>query len=123
MINNFFQKMQHRLLLLLILSTLIPVSIVGWYGIATSTEALQNIALITLSDSVDSTANQMINKFENLRTDILFLRKTPAVQGMIRAREGNGVDKQTNSTYKDWVYRMQITFLSMMEAKPYYMQL
>ncbi|WP_333225214.1 methyl-accepting chemotaxis protein [Microcoleus sp. BR0-C5] len=42
---------------------------------------------------------------------------------MIRAREGNGVDKQTNSTYKDWVYRMQLTFLSMMEAKPYYMQL
>ncbi|MEG4213713.1 methyl-accepting chemotaxis protein [Microcoleus sp. S13_B4] len=123
MINNFFQKMQHRLLLLLILSTLIPVSIVGWYGISCSTEALQNLALITLSDSVDSTANQMINKFENLRTDILFLRNTPAVQGMIRAREGNGVDKQTNSPYKDWVERMQLTFLSMMEAKPYYMQL
>ncbi|WP_333059851.1 MULTISPECIES: methyl-accepting chemotaxis protein [unclassified Microcoleus] len=65
----------------------------------------------------------MINKFENLRADILFLRKTPPVQGMIRAREGNGVDKQTNSTYKDWVYRMQLTFLSLMEAKSYYMQL
>ncbi|MEG4054873.1 methyl-accepting chemotaxis protein [Microcoleus sp. Pol7_B2] len=115
--------MQNRLLLLLILSTLIPVSIVGWYGISSSTEALQNLALITLSDSVDSTANQMINKFENLRADILFLRKTPPVQGMIRAREGNGVDKQTNSTYKDWVYRMQLTFLSLMEAKSYYMQL
>ncbi|MEG3900758.1 methyl-accepting chemotaxis protein [Microcoleus sp. B4-C5] len=123
MINKFFQKMQHRLLLLLILSTLIPVSIVGWYGIYSSTEALQKLALITLSDSVNSTANQMINKFENLRADILFLRKTPPVQGMIRARAGNGVDKQTNSTYKDWVYRMQLTFLSMMEAKPYYLQL
>ncbi|MEG4169479.1 MULTISPECIES: methyl-accepting chemotaxis protein [unclassified Microcoleus] len=123
MMNKFFQKMQHRLLLLLILSTLIPVSLVGWYGISSSTEALQNLALITLSDSVNSTANQMINQFDNLRADILFLRKTPPVQGMIRAREGNGVDKQTNSTYKDWVYRMQLTFLSMMEAKPYYMQL
>jgi len=115
--------MQHRLLLLLILSTLIPVSIVGWYGISSSTEALQSLALTTLSESVNSTATQMINKFENLRADILFLRKTPPVQGMIRAREANGVDKQTNSTYKDWVYRMQLTFLSMMEAKPYYMQL
>lgn len=123
MMNKFFQKMQHRLLLLLILSTLIPVSLVGWYGISSSTEALQNLALITLSDSVNSTANQMINKFENLRADILFLRKTPPVQGMIRAREGNGLDKQTNSSYKDWVYRMQLTFLSLMEAKPYYMQL
>ncbi|XZN99927.1 MAG: methyl-accepting chemotaxis protein [Microcoleus sp.] len=123
MINKFLKKMQHRLLLLLILSTLIPVSIVGWYGIYSSTAALQKLALITLIDSVNSSANQMINKFENLRADILFLRKTPPVQGMIRAREGNGLDKQTNSTYKDWVYRMQLTFLSMMEAKPYYMQL
>ncbi|AFZ06387.1 methyl-accepting chemotaxis sensory transducer [Oscillatoria nigro-viridis PCC 7112] len=123
MMNKFFQKMQHRLLILLILSTLIPVSIVGWYGISSSTEALQKLALITLSDSVNSTANQMINKLENLRADILFLPKTPPVQGMIRAKEGNGVDKKTNSTYKDWVYRMQLTFLAMMEAKPYYMQL
>ena len=123
MINKFLKKMQHRLLLLLILSTLIPVSIVGWYGISSSTAALQNLALITLSDSVNSSANQMINKFENLRADVLFLRKTPPVQGMIRAREGNGVDTKTNSTYQDWVYRMQLTFSSMMEAKPYYMQL
>ncbi|MGB8686443.1 MAG: methyl-accepting chemotaxis protein [Microcoleus sp.] len=123
MTNNFLKKMKHRLLLLLILSTLIPVSIVGWYGISSSTAALQNLALITLSDSVNSSANQMINKFENLRADILFLRKTPPVQGMIRAREGNGVDTKTNSTYQDWVYRMQLTFSSMMEAKPYYMQL
>jgi len=123
MINNFLKKMQHRLLLLLILSTLIPVSLVGWYGIYSSTTALQKLALITLSDSVNSSANQMINKFENLRADVLFLRKTPPVQGMIRAREGNGVDTKTNSTYQDWVYRMQLTFSSMMEAKPYYMQL
>ncbi len=123
MINKFLKKMQHRLLLLLILSTLIPVSLVGWYGISSSTAALQNLALITLSDSVNSTANQMINKFENLRADILFLRKTPPIEGIIRTQEGNGGDKNTNSTYKKWVEQMQVTFLSMMEAKPYYMQL
>jgi methyl-accepting chemotaxis protein len=123
MINKFLKKIQHQLLLLLILSTLIPVSLVGWYGIYSSTAALQKLALITLSDSVNSSANQMINKLENLRADVLFLRKTPPVQGLIRAREGNGVDTKTNSTYQDWVYRMQLTFSSMMEAKPYYMQL
>ncbi|MEG4349854.1 cache domain-containing protein [Microcoleus sp. LAD1_D5] len=123
MINNFFPKMQPRLLLLLILITLTLVSIFGWYGTSSSTEALQNLALITLSDSVNSTANQMINKFENLRADILFLRQTPPVLGIIRTQEGNGGDKKTNSTYKEWVERMQVTFLSMMEAKPYYMQL
>ncbi|UNU25901.1 cache domain-containing protein [Microcoleus vaginatus] len=123
MINNFFQKMQPRLLLRLILSTLIPVSIVGWYGISSSTKALHNLALITLSDSVNSTASQMINKWENRRAKISFLRKTLPVQGIIRIQEGNGGDKNTNSTYKDWVERMQVTFLSMMEAKPYYMQL
>lgn len=123
MINKFFQKIQHRLLLLLILSTLIPVSLVGWYGISSSAAALQTLALTNLAESVASSGEQIVNKLENMSYDILFLSKSPPIQGIIRARYGNGVDKETNSTYQDWVDRMQIIFESMMEVKAYYMQL
>jgi methyl-accepting chemotaxis protein len=123
MINKFFQKIQHRLLLLLILSTLIPVSLVGWYGISSSAAALQTLALTNLAESVASSGEKLVNKLENISYDILFLSKSPPIQGIIRAREGNGTDKETNSTYQNWVDRMQIIFASMMEVKPYYMQL
>jgi len=123
MINKFFQKIQHRLLLLLILSTLIPVSILGWYGISSSTAALQTLALTNLTESVASSREQIVNHLENMTDDVLFFSKCPPIQGIIRARDENGVDKETNSTYQNWVDRMQIIFSSMMEVKPYYMQL
>ncbi|MEG4319011.1 MULTISPECIES: methyl-accepting chemotaxis protein [unclassified Microcoleus] len=123
MMNKFFQKIQHRLLLLLILSTLIPVSFVGWYGISSSAAALQTLALSNLAESVASSGEKMVNNLENINNDVLILSKSPPIQGMIRARDGNGVDKETNSTYQNWVDRMQIIFSSMMEVKPYYMQL
>ncbi len=42
---------------------------------------------------------------------------------MIRCREGNKVNRETNSTYQIWLERMQIIFASMIGVKPYYMQL
>ena len=42
---------------------------------------------------------------------------------MIRCREGNKVNRETNSTSQIWVERMQIIFLSMIGVQPYYMQL
>lgn len=123
MINKFFKKIQHRLLILLILSTLIPVSLVGWYAVNSSTAALQTLALNNLNKSVDSTRDKIFQNLKNFSDDVMFLSKIPPIQGLIRAREANGVDRKTNSTYQNWVDRMQITFSSMMEVKPYYMQL
>ena len=42
---------------------------------------------------------------------------------MIRCREGNKVNRETNSTYQIWLERMQIIFASRIGVKPYYMQL
>lgn len=123
MIKKLFIKLQYRLLILLTLSTLIPVFIVGFYGVYSSTFALKSLALLSLDESVKSSGNQMINKLENFSSDILFIGKSPPIQGMIRAREGNGVDRESNSTYQNWIDRMEIIFSSLMEVKPYYMKL
>jgi methyl-accepting chemotaxis protein len=63
------------------------------------------------------------NSLKNISDDILCLRKYPPVQEMIRYREGNKVNRETNSTYQIWLERMQIIFASMMGVKPYYLQL
>jgi methyl-accepting chemotaxis protein len=123
MINKFFRKIQRRLLLLLILSTLIPVSLVGWYAVASSTVALQTLALTNLNKNVVTSGEKVFQNLKELSSDVLFLSKTPPLQGMIKAKDGNGVDRENNSTYQNWVDQMQIIFSSIMEVKPYYMQL
>ncbi len=121
MIHKFFQKIQNRLMLLLILSTLMPVSLIGWYGISSSAAALQTLALTNLAESVASSGEKIVNNLDNISYDVLFLRKSPPIQGMIIDR--NRIDKATNLIYQDSIARMKILFSSMMEVKPYYMQL
>ena len=71
-----------------------------------------------LGESVASSRNSL----KNISDDILCLRKYPPLHEMIRCREGNKVNPETNSTYQILVERMQILFSSMIGVKPYYMQ-
>jgi len=72
-----------------------------------------------LGESVASSGNSL----KNISDEILCLRKYPPLHEMIRCREGNKVNRETNSTYQIWLERMQIIFSSMMGVQPYYMQL
>ena len=116
-------KLQHQLLLLLLLSSTIPVSIVGLYGIFSSTTALSNLAQTKLEQRVANEAENILAVLEGINKDVLFLSKTPPIQGIIRSRDGSGTDKQGSSSYDAWVEPLQSTFAALMEAKPYYMQL
>jgi len=80
---------------------LIRVSIVGWSGISSSPAALQTLAL-SHAESVASSGNSL----KNISDDILCLRKYPPLHEMIRYREGNKVNRETNSTSQIWVERM-----------------
>lgn len=122
MIKQFFKKIQNQLLILLIVCTVMPALLVAWYGINTSTNALRDLALSRLNNMTSSSSKQIINSLAHISDDVLFLSKVPPIQGIIRARKGNGNDAATNSTYDAWVERLNVIFVSMMEAQPYYMQ-
>jgi methyl-accepting chemotaxis protein len=128
MFKQFFRKfsnqlrLQNQIMLLLLLSTIIPVSIVGFYGIYSSTTTLSEVAKQQLEvESAKEAEN--INAFLNgVSDDVLFLSKIPPIQGIIKAKAGGGVDPQGNSN-NAWVEQLQTTFSAMMEQKPHYMQL
>jgi methyl-accepting chemotaxis protein len=71
------------------------------------------------AESVASSGNSL----KNISDDILCLRKYRPVHEIIRCREGNKVNRETNSTSQIGVERRQIIFSSLMKVKPYYMQL
>ncbi len=123
MMTKFLKKLQNQLLVLLLLSTIIPVGIVGWYGISSSTTALSELSLNQLDSLVNEKSEKISAFLHNINEDVLFLSKVPPIQGIIRARAGQGIDRQSNSSYDAWVERLETIFVALMQAKPYYMQL
>ncbi|MGK7874633.1 MAG: hypothetical protein AB4426_15410 [Xenococcaceae cyanobacterium] len=118
--SKFFSKLENQLLGLLLLSTIVPVSIVGWYGISSSTTVLSNSAITELEEEVADKAGKIRKFLQGINEDVLFLSKVPSIQGIIQARAAGGVDKQGNSSYDLWVKQLNTIFAGMMEAKPYY---
>jgi methyl-accepting chemotaxis protein len=128
MFKQFFRKftnqlkLQNQIILLLLLSTIIPVSIVGLYGIYSSTTALSEVAKQQLEVESAKEAKNINAFFNGVSDDVLFLSKTPPIQGIIKAKVGGGVDPQGSSN-NAWVEQLQTTFSAMMEQKRHYMQL
>ena len=122
-LTRLFKRSQAKLIALLGFSTIIPVSIVGGYSIFSSTQALTELVTEKMENQVANTGENIVKFLENSAGDIVFLSKTPPIQGIVRSRENNGIDKQGNSSYKDWVERLEVHFLGTMDMNPYYYQI
>jgi methyl-accepting chemotaxis protein len=128
MFKQFFQRfpnqlrLQNQIVLLLLLSTIIPVSIVGLYGIYSSSTALSEVAKQQLEAESAKEAKNISAFLDGVSDDVLFLSKTPPIQGIIRAKASGKVDPQGSSD-NGWVEQLQTTFSAMMEQKPHYIQL
>ncbi len=121
---NYFSKFQNRLIALLLVSTLLPVLIVGLYSISSSTNTITHLSLQQIEQKTTDSAQKVVTFLENISQDVSYLTKTPPVQGIVRARENRGIDTENGkSSYAAWVDRLQIIFTALMEAKPYYYQI
>lgn len=116
-------KLQQQLLFLLLFSSIIPVSVVGLYGIISSSSALTSLGENQLQESAVSEANSIGSFLQGINEDVLFLSKTPQVQGIVRAQDGGGIDKETNASADALSKQLESLLTSMMQSKYYYMQL
>ncbi|NET33388.1 MAG: methyl-accepting chemotaxis protein [Cyanothece sp. SIO1E1] len=116
-------KVQHQLLILVCLCATIPASIVELFGALSATSSLSKIATATLQEEVDDKIAEFDDFLGDVSSDVLFMSKVPAVQGIIRAQANGGTDPQDNSSYDNWVERLQILFADIMGEKSHYMQL
>ncbi len=123
MLKTILQKIQYQLLLLVLLSTVLPVAIVGFYGISTTGETLRTLALNGIDTQLTSDATQINNYFDDMASDVIVLSKSPPIQGMVRSRANNGIDPLDKSTYANWVNRLNTIFAGFMEAKGEYLRL
>ncbi|BAZ69778.1 methyl-accepting chemotaxis sensory transducer [Fischerella sp. NIES-4106] len=116
-------KVQDQFIILLVFSTMIPVSIVGLYGIYASNNSLLEVAKNNMETESNKEANKINNFLDGVSNNVFFLSKTPPIQGIIRARDNGGLDGETNLSYNAWVGQLQANFVAMMEQNPHYMKL
>ncbi|MBW4431408.1 MAG: methyl-accepting chemotaxis protein [Pelatocladus maniniholoensis HA4357-MV3] len=116
-------KVQDQFIILLVFSTMIPVSIVGLYGIYASNNSLLEVAKNNMETESNKEANKINDFLDGVSNNVFFLSKTPPIQGIIRARDNGGLDGETNLSYNAWVGQLQANFVAMMEQNPHYMKL
>ncbi len=129
MLKEFFRqltpklKLQNQIILLLIFSTIIPVFLVGLYGISSSINALSNLAYEQIEVEL-KTETQLVNAFlDDVRNDVWFFSKSPSLQSIIQTKNNQVIKGQSNPDYKTGVEQLQKNFIAMMQTKSKYMQL
>jgi PAS domain S-box-containing protein len=64
----------------------------------------------TLRNTADEMARNAEARFADRRRNVLFMAATPPIKGLLRARQGGGIDQQELSTSTMWTRRMQEIF-------------
>lgn len=123
MIDSFFKKIQNQLLVLLISSIVLPGLLLTGYSISVYSDALTQVYLEQMYNQGLQNQEKIINFLDNFYNDVLFLRKVPPIQGIIRARAGGGIDPKEQSSYDVWRQRLVGIFAAMLENNSSYMQL
>jgi hypothetical protein len=68
-------------------------------------------------------ASELQRYIGTIRRDVLFLSRTPPVQGIRRAVSSQGYDSRGVSSLEHWKQRLQAVFKSFMETHPGYFQI
>jgi PAS domain S-box-containing protein len=76
-----------------------------------------------LENRAERNAERLRLSIDALRRDVLFLARTPPVQGIIRATRNAGFDAEGNTGLDGWKERLGELFSAFADARPQYFQL
>ena len=99
-----------KIILALVLVAAVPLVIVGGYSASVTEEALIEASVRELESRTRIEAARVEARLDGLRSDVLFLSDVPPIQGIVRARDGDGFDRDGGSSYVQWVDRLNVIF-------------
>jgi two-component system sensor histidine kinase/response regulator len=75
---------------------------------------------VSLSATSQAVAARLLTIDESLRKDVLYLSRIPAVNGIVRVTQNDGIDLLDASTLQSWIQQAQLIFVSFEIANPAY---
>lgn len=117
---KFQSKFQKKILFLLLASLITPVGIISSYSIFSSRATIREVVY----DEMKSDSSVVIDFYiKELESDLQFLSQVPPIQGIIRARENEGIDPLDQSTEGLWKNRLEAIFRTFLDSNATYYQL
>lgn len=116
---SIVQKISLSSILLMVVS----VGVVGGLFYLKGKDVLVINALENLARDVQEAGELLQVAINTQRSDVLFLANTPPIQAMLHTRSGKNPDKKDNSSYTQWVDRLETIFESQLKRKPAYLKI
>lgn len=113
-------KVRQQFLLLILLSATIPASVVGFLGTVSASNTLSGNAKGLVQRESQESMEEIGAFLGSANDDVEFLSQMPSIQGIIRARNNDGIDPVDESSYEEWVSRLQQIFAAMLLEKDYH---
>ncbi len=116
-------NLTRKIVITLVVAAMVPVLALLIVATRTTEQALVAAVVHDMDAETRAAAAEIETFIDAARADIRFLAQVPPVQGIIRARDGGGVDPLDGSTYDQWTARLATIFAGFGRAKPHYQQL
>ena len=101
---------------------LVTAWVVGIVTYTNSNAILVRHDLESLKEGLRLQGIRVLSDIDMLRQDVMFLSRTPPIQGIIRAQMAGGIDPQDSSTEALWRQRLGVIFTAFLRSKPSYFQ-
>jgi PAS domain S-box-containing protein len=106
-----------------IVVALIPMFVVALLSYQRARIGLVNLALSKVEQEASLTAKDTETFLEQFSADIVALSQSPPVQGIIRARDTNGIDPISGDSYEAGIDQLRQIFASIVSSKKFYRSL
>ncbi|MFQ5717822.1 MAG: PAS domain S-box protein, partial [Nitrospinales bacterium] len=114
-------KIGGKIILLAFILVLGTAGAVGWVSYKGFNRLLVQHELDALGEELELQGIRLGFGIEALRRDVMFLARTPPIQGIVRARQAdNGIDPLDGSTEEVWRERLAVIFTEFLQSRPNY---
>ena len=109
-LRDLWGRLGVRLTVFFLLVAVIPMLIIGVISFQRASDALTDGALSKLQQESHLTDRDLRTFLSQFNADLLSFASTPPVQGIIRARDNDGIDPKNGDHYSVWVKRLTEIF-------------
>jgi len=111
-----------KIILLTCLAVLLSATLISVVNYSRLKDIAMDSATEKLAGETRLIAQSFKLSYDEIASDVKVLSLTPAIQGIIRARENGGIDPMDGSSEDTWKERLAAIFVSVMRARSHYAQ-